>query len=222
MAGQLGMSPELVSYIREVSLRDDPVLRDLRKETGLLPAGQAMQVMAEEGQLLGLLVALTGARAVLEVGTFTGYSALCMARALPADGRLVTCDLTRKWPDIAAPFWQRAGVFDRIEARIGDAAGTLAGLLAGDPGPGGFDLAFVDADKANYVGYYESVLRLVRPGGLIVVDNTLLSGQVTDPAAQDPDTTAVRELNRLLHVDDRVDISLLPMADGITLARKRA
>ncbi|HWG99060.1 MAG TPA: class I SAM-dependent methyltransferase [Pilimelia sp.] len=206
--------------MRSVSLRDDEILRELRDLTATLPMGRAMQVMAEEGQLLGLLVGLVGARRVLEVGTFTGYSTLCMARMLPPDGRLVTCDVSRRWPGIGADYWARAGVADRIEVRIGDAAQTLGELLAHE-GPDRFDLAFIDADKVGYPRYYELSLQLVRPGGLIVVDNTLLFGRVVDPSDQEPDTVAVRELNELLRDDDRVDISLLPMADGITLARKK-
>lgn len=221
MANQIASAPALLDYVRDVSLRDDPILRELRAETAQLPAGTAMQVMAEEGQLLGLLVGLTGARTVLEIGTFTGYSTLCMARALPPGGRVVTLDVTNRWPDIAAPYWARAGVADRIDVRIGKAVDTLAALLD-EEGPGTVDLAFVDADKANYVRYYEQTLDLVRPGGLIVVDNTLFFGRVIDPAAQDDDTAAVRELNARLRDDDRVEISLLVMADGITLVRKKA
>ncbi|WP_173152441.1 class I SAM-dependent methyltransferase [Phytohabitans suffuscus] len=218
MADQLDITPDLLAYVRDVSLRDDEILRELRELTARLPAGRAMQVMAEEGQLLALLTALTGARAVLEVGTFTGYSALCMARALPADGRLVTCDITDRWPSIGAEYWKRAGVSERIELRIGDAARTLAGLAAE---AAAFDLVFVDADKPNYLAYYELSLSLLRAGGLMVLDNTLFFGRVADPAARDADTVAIRELNAFLRDDDRVDISMLVMADGITLARKR-
>ncbi|MGH3625094.1 MAG: O-methyltransferase [Sciscionella sp.] len=220
MAGHLEGTTELLAYVRDVSLRDDDVLRRLREDTAALPMGTAMQVAAEEGQLLALLVGLTGARTVVEIGTFTGYSALCMARALPAGGRLVTCDITGRWAALGRPSWERAGVADRIELRIGDAADTLAGLLA-EQGPESVDLVFVDADKANYPQYYALSLELVRPGGLIVVDNTLFFGKVVDPAVQDPDTLAVRELNELLLADDRVELSLLLMADGITLVRKK-
>ena len=206
--------------MRDVSLRDDAVLRDLRELTAELPMGGAMQVMAEEGQLLALLVGLTGGRAVLELGTFTGYSTLCMARALAPGGRLVTCDVTDRWASIARDAWRRAGVADRITERLGPAADTLAALER-DAGPGSFDLVFVDADKAGYLGYYESALRLLRDGGLVVVDNTLYFGRVVDPGAGDPDTEAVRAFNAVLRDDPRVDLSLLPMADGITLARKR-
>lgn len=220
MADQVEATAELLAYVRQVSLRDDGVLRDLRAETALLPAGSAMQVMAEEGQLLAFLVRLTGARLVLEVGTFTGYSALCLARALPPGGRLVTCDISGRWPEIGAAYWKRAGVADRIDLRIGDARETMAALLA-DGGAGSIDLAFIDADKISYSAYYESALTLLRPGGLIVLDNTLFFGRVADPAEQDPDTRAIRDLNNLLRDDSRVDISMLVMADGITLVRKK-
>jgi O-methyltransferase len=220
VAGQITSSVDLLTYVRETSLRDDAVLRELRELTIGLPMGEAMQVMAEEGQFLGLLVGLLGAREVLEVGTFTGYSTLCMARALPPGGRVVTCDITSRWPDIAVPFWKRAGVTDVIDVRIGNAVDTLAEMV-GQGGAGTFDLAFVDADKANYVRYYQLALELLRPNGLIVVDNTLFFGRVIDPSAQDPDTSAVRELNALLRDDPRVEISLLPFADGVTLVRKK-
>lgn len=220
MADQIDVTPRLAEYVREVSLREDDILRELREETAGLPAGVAMQVLAEEGQLLGLLAGLVGARSVLEIGTFTGYSTLCLARALPTGGRVVTCDITDRWPSIGADYWVRADVADRIDLRVGDARETLAQLLAED-GPDGFDLVFIDADKAGYPSYYELSLPLVRPGGLIVVDNTLFFGRVADPAAQDPDTQAIRELNAWLHTDERVDISMLAAADGITLLRRR-
>ncbi|GAA1312900.1 O-methyltransferase [Saccharothrix xinjiangensis] len=218
MAQQTEFSPELLDYVRAVSLREDELLRELREETARLPMGEAMQVMAEEGQFLAVLVALTGARTVVEVGTFTGYSTLCLARALPAGGRVVTLDLSPRWPMIAEPFWRRAGVADRIEVRIGDAVDSLTALAAeADP----VDLVFVDADKANYVAYYEKSLELLRPGGLLVLDNTVFFGRVLDEGARDADTRAVRELNAALRDDQRVDLVMLPFADGITLARKR-
>lgn len=220
MANQIDSSKEILDYVRDVSLRDDPVLRELREETASYPMGGAMQVMAEEGQLLALLVGLTGARDVLEIGTFTGYSTLCMARALPAGGRLVTCDITDKWPMIAADYWRRAGVMDRIEVRVGNAVETLDEIKA-EEGEGAFDFVFIDADKANYRNYYEAGLALVRPGGLIVVDNTLFFGRVIDPTVRDPDTVAIRELNTFLLDDSRVELSMLAVADGITLLRKK-
>jgi len=221
VARQQQVSDETLAYIRAVSLREDDVLRELREETAAYPLGSAMQVMAEEGQLLALLVGLTGGRSVLEVGTFTGYSALCMARALAPGGQLVTCDITGRWPGIGASFWRRAGVADRIEVRIGDAAATMARLVA-ERGPGCFDLVFIDADKKSYAGYYEAALTLVSDRGLIVVDNTLFFGRVADPSATDPETEAIREFNEALRDDPRVVISLLPVADGITLICKKA
>ncbi|MFF7473112.1 class I SAM-dependent methyltransferase [Streptomyces sp. NPDC008092] len=221
MAEQLAFSDTLHAYLREVSLREDPVLTALREFTAQLPGGAAMQVSPEEGQLLALLVGLTGAVNVLEIGTFTGYSTLCMARALPSGGRLTTCDITDRWPGIAVDHWRKADVEDRIELRIGDAGDTLDALRQ-EHGAGHFDLVFIDADKTGYLHYYEKSLELLRPGGLVVVDNTLFFGRVVDPEAQDADTVAIRAFNAFLREDERVDVSLLPMADGITLARKRS
>ncbi|MEV6806801.1 class I SAM-dependent methyltransferase [Streptomyces sp. NPDC051132] len=220
MAHQIGSTDVLLAYVRDVSLRDDEILRGLREETAHLPGGTTMQVMAEEGQLLALLVGLTGARSVLEIGTFTGYSTLCMARALPSGGEIVTCDITERWPEIGSPYWKRDGVEDRIRPRIGDASDILDELLR-ERGAGAFDLVFIDADKTGYPTYYEKSLVLTRNGGLLVIDNTLFFGRVADPEYDDADTVAIRELNTALASDERVDISLLPMADGITLARKR-
>ncbi|GKQ40512.1 O-methyltransferase [Streptomyces sp. A012304] len=220
MATQTHFTPELLAYARETSLRDDPVLADLRDLNAQLPGGPSLQVMAEEGQLLSLLVRLTGATRVLEIGTFTGYSTLCMARALPPGGQIVTCELNPKWIDIAQGYWDRAGVTDRVDTHVGDALATLERLRE-EGADNTFDLAFVDADKARYAQYYEAALALVRPGGLIVLDNTLFFGRVADPTALDADTQAVRDLNKLLRDDDRVDLAMLVMADGITLARKR-
>ncbi|MER6789722.1 class I SAM-dependent methyltransferase [Streptomyces sp. NPDC000658] len=219
MAGQVQVDERLLDYVSSVSLRDDEILRDLVAETAFMPALNAMVTMPEEGQLLAMLVGLTGASRVLEIGTFTGYSTLCMARALPPGGSVVTCDISERWTRIAQRYWERAGVSDRIELRLGDGAQTMTALLA-EHGPETFDLVFVDADKTGYPRYYEEALTLVRPGGLIVLDNTLYFGRVADPAADDPDTVAIRELNASLLVDSRVELSLLVMADGITLARK--
>lgn len=220
MGNQVDVTGELLDYVRRVSLRDDEILSDLRAETAALPGGRAMLVMPEEAQLLALLVSLTKADMVLEIGTFTGYSTLCMARALHANGRLVTCDINGKWPAIAGPYWERAGVADRIDVRVGDASETLAELLS-EQGSDSFDFVFIDADKANYRQYYEDAVTLLKPGGLVAIDNTLFLGRVIDPSAQDPDTIAIRELNAVLHDDDRVEMCLLLMADGITLAHKK-
>jgi O-methyltransferase len=220
MGDQVDVTGDLLDYVRRVSLRDDEILSDLRAETMTLPGGRAMLVMPEEAQLLALLVTVVKANRVLEIGTFTGYSTLCMARALPANGRLVTCDISGKWPAIAGPYWERAGVTDRIEVRVGDASETLAELLA-EQGSDSFDFVFIDADKANYRQYYEDAVTLLRPGGLVAIDNTLFLGRVIDPSVKDPDTLAIRELNAVLHDDDRVEMCLLVMADGITLAHKK-
>jgi O-methyltransferase len=220
MAGQVELSNALRDYVRVVSLREDVVLTELIEETARMPALAAMVVMPEEGQLLGLLVRLIGATRVLELGTFTGYSTLCMARALAPGGKIITCELNERWTRIARRYWERAGLAASIELRIGDATEVLSQLLDTD-GPGSFDLVFVDADKASYPTYYEQALVHLRPGGLVVLDNTLYFGRVTDPGAQDPETRAIRELNETLSKDDRVDVSLLTMADGITLARKK-
>ncbi len=220
MAEQLATGAELTGYLRAVSLREDDILRELRQDTADLPWGEAMQVPPEEGQLLALLVGLTPAHRVLEIGTFTGYSTLCLARALAPEGRVLTCDITDRWAPIARRAWQRAGVAGQIEERFGDASRTLRELRT-EYGPASFDLIFIDADKAGYPTYYEAALELIGPAGLIVVDNTLFFGRVFDPRHEDPDTVAVRGFNQALHQDERVDISLLPMADGITLIRRR-
>jgi O-methyltransferase len=220
MANQLDDSAALLTYVRDRSLREDEILRELRYETAALPGGTTMQVMAEEGQLLAFLVTLCDARTVLELGTYTGYSALWMARALPAGGRLVTCDITYRWPALGVPYWERAGVADRIDLRIGPATETLERLEA-ESGAGSVDLVFIDADKANYPEYYEKCLGLLRPGGLMVVDNTLFFGRVLSPDPDDADAAAVARLNETLHDDPRVDLAMLPFADGVTLVRRR-
>lgn len=206
-------------YLLENSFRDDPLLKELRELTARDELAR-MQISPEQGQFLALLIQLTGARRVIEVGTYTGYSSLVMARAMPADGYMLCCDTSQSWTDIARSFWQRAGVADRIELKLAPANDSLQALLnAGQQRS--FDMAFIDADKENYDSYYEQCLRLMKPNGLIVLDNTLWGGSVADPTVNDVDTKAIRALNRKLKDDHRVDISLIPMADGITLARKR-
>lgn len=182
--------------------------------------GKAMQVMAEEGQLLEFLVRLISARNALEIGTFTGYSALCIAKGLQEGGRLITCDINQKWHGVALPFWERAGVSGIIDYRSGDALLTLGDILS-ECGGDYMDFIFVDADKGQYPMYYELGLKILRPNGLMVIDNTLYSGRVADPASDDLETVAIRRLNETIYRDERVDISVLPMADGITLIQKR-
>ena len=217
------MTPTLHDYFLSVSLREPPVLARLRAET-LEAAGDraGMQISPEQGQLMALLVELTGARRMIEIGTFTGYSALVCALAMPADGLLIACDLSTDWTAIARRYWREAGVDARIDLRIGPALETLDALLGPDAADAGtFDMAFIDADKTNYGAYYERCLRLIRPGGLILVDNVLWGGSVIDPAKQDEDTRAIRAFNARLHADNRVSMSLVPIGDGLTLVRRR-
>lgn len=218
-ARTLNLDDALYQYLLDVSLRETPLLRRLRDETQALPNAR-WQVAPEQGQFLALLIKLTAARQVLEVGTFTGYSALCMAQALPADGSLICCDLPGDDNATARRYWQEAGLAQRIELRLAPALDTLAGLeLAGRLES--FDLIFIDADKANYPAYLESALRLLRVGGLAVFDNTLWSGRVLEVEPASEDTRAIQALNRALKDDSRIDLSLLPLGDGLTLCRKR-
>ncbi|MCY1260188.1 putative O-methyltransferase [compost metagenome] len=212
----LNLDDALYQYMLDVSLRDTPLKARLRAETALLPNSR-WQIAAEQGQFLALLVKLLGVRRILEIGTFTGYSALCMAEALPADGRILCCDLPGDYNQTAHSYWREAGVDSRIELRLGPALETLAALDE----PESFDLVFIDADKANYPTYLEHALRLLRTGGLAVFDNVLWSGRVLETNPDSPDTRAIQQLNRALKVDERVDYSLLPLGDGMSLCRKR-
>lgn len=215
----LNLTDTVYDYLLAHSLRESPLLKQLREETATLEMAR-MQISPEQGQLLNLLVKLLGARQIIEIGVFTGYSALCMAEALPADGRLVACDINQEWTDIARRYWQQAGVHKQIELLLAPADKTLQKLI--DTGnANSFDFAFIDADKSHYLTYYEQCLKLIRRGGLIAIDNTLWNGDVADPAVNDTDTQAIRDLNDALHSDSRVDISLLPIGDGLTLAHKR-
>ncbi|WMI98427.1 class I SAM-dependent methyltransferase [Pseudomonas chlororaphis subsp. aurantiaca] len=218
-ARTLNLDDALYHYLLDVSLRETPLLRRLRDETQALPMAR-WQVAPEQGQFLALLVRLIGARRVLEVGTFTGYSALSMAAALPEDGQLICCDIPGDYNATARRYWQEAGVAGRIELRLAPALETLASIER-EEGEAGFDLVFIDADKANYPAYLESALRLLRVGGLAVFDNTLWSGRVLEENPQSEDTRAIQALNRALRDDPRVDLSLLPLGDGLTLCRKR-
>ncbi len=199
--------------------RELPIQRRLRDETAKMP-NHTMQLGADQASLLALLVRTMNARRVVEIGTFTGYSSLAMALALPADGKLIACDVSREWTTVAERYWREAGVADRVELRIGPGTESLDALL-GEFGAGSFDLAFIDADKASYDAYYERCLRLLRVGGLVLLDNMLWSGAVADPSVNDTDTVALRTLNAKAHADERVDSCLLTVGDGMLMARKR-
>jgi len=215
----ISLTDSLYEYLLSVSLREPDLLRRLREETAALPNAR-MQIAPEQGQFMALLVQLTGARRCLEVGVFTGYSSLAVALALPDDGRIVACDVSEEWTTVARRYWSAAGVAHKIDLRLAPALETLEGLLAAGEA-GSYDFAFLDADKENYLRYYGLALELVRPGGLIVADNTLWSGRVADPANDEASTIALREFNERLRTDDRIDLSLVPVGDGLTLARKR-
>lgn len=215
----LNLDDSLYHYLLDVSLRETPLQQRLRDETRMLPNAR-WQIAPEQGQFLALLVKLANAKRLLEVGTFTGYSALCMAAALPDDGSLICCDVPGDYNATALRYWREAGLSERIELRLAPALQTLAQLE--QQGQGGcFDLMFIDADKANYPAYLESALRLLRQGGLAVFDNTLWSGRVLEVDPDSEDTRAIQALNRALKDDVRVDLSLLPVGDGLTLCRKR-
>ena len=213
------LTDSLYEYMSDVSLREPPLLLALREETAELTQ-RSMQISPEQGQFMALLVRLTGARRCLEVGVFTGYSSLATALALPDDGRVIACDVSEEWTAIARRYWKRAGVDHKIDLRLAPATETLDALVAEGQG-GTFDFAFIDADKTNYLAYYERTLALLRTGGLVLIDNTLWSGRVADPEVADADTVALRHFNEVLHRDERVDLSLLPMGDGLTVVRKR-
>jgi predicted O-methyltransferase YrrM len=213
------LDDRLYGYLQAVSLREHDALRRLREETARMSQAN-MQIAPEQGQLMALLVQLLGARRTLEVGVFTGYSSLAVALALPADGRVVACDVSEEWTNVARRYWREAGVEGKIDLRLAPALATLDALLE-EGQAGAFDFAFIDADKSNYDAYYERALELVRAGGLVCIDNVLWSGRVADADVTDEDTAAIRALNRKLHGDERVSLSLVPVADGLTLALKR-
>ena len=212
-------SPKVERYVSEDITRETPVQKRLRAETARLPQG-GMQIGADQGALFALLARSIGARMAVEVGTFTGYSALAVATALPPDGKLVCCDVSEEWTAIARRYWKEAGVAARIDLRIAPAQKTLAALQV-EHGEGSFDFAFIDADKAGYDAYYEACLILLRSGGLIALDNMLWSGKVADPKIHDADTDALRALNAKIRDDARVESCLLTVGDGVMLARKR-
>lgn len=215
----LGLPEELHAYLLDVGVREPDLLRQLRDETAALPEHD-MQIAPEQGALMALLVELTGARRCLEVGTFTGYSSLSVALALPADGRLVCIDLSREWTDVARRYWAQAGVADKIELRLGSALETLDAMVA-EGQAGTFDFAFLDADKDNYPAYADRILTLLRRGGLMAIDNVFWGGEVAQPEVDNVSVRGIRELNRILASDERVSLAMVPIADGLTLARKR-
>ncbi|MEM9245423.1 MAG: class I SAM-dependent methyltransferase [Cyanobacteria bacterium P01_F01_bin.153] len=210
------LNSALYNYLLSVSLREPNILAQLRQDTN-----SDMQIAPDQGQFMALLIQLMGAKKIIEIGTFTGYSALWMALALPPDGTVITCDIREKCRDFGPNYWQAAGVANKIDLRIAPALDTLNELLESDRA-GTFDFAFIDADKTNYLHYYERCLELIRPGGVIAIDNVLWSGAVAKPRNTKPDTIALRELNQFLHQDDRIDLSMLPISDGLTLALKKS
>jgi caffeoyl-CoA O-methyltransferase len=215
----INLDNQLYNYLLSVSIRDNGILKKLRDETANLPQG-GMQISPEQGQFFGLLVQLLGAKKTLELGVFTGYSSLSVALALPDDGKIIAADVSEEFTAIARRYWQQAGVAHKIDLRLAPALETLDNLLASNQA-NTFDFAFIDADKENYDAYYERTLQLVRPGGLIAIDNVLWSGRVADPQIQDQSTRIIRNLNKKLHQDERVTLSLVPIGDGLTLALKR-
>ncbi|MBD2523508.1 class I SAM-dependent methyltransferase [Nostoc sp. FACHB-133] len=216
----IGLDDQLYNYLLSVSLREPEILLKLRQETASHPRS-TMQISPEQGQFMRLLVQLIGAKKTLEVGVFTGYSSLSVALALPDDGKIIAADVSEEFTAIARRYWQEAGVAHKIDLRLAPGLETLDQLLATGQAET-FDFAFIDADKENYDGYYERSLQLLRPGGLIAIDNVLWSGQVADPENQDESTQSIRALNEKLHHDERVTLSLVPIADGLTLAIKRS
>jgi caffeoyl-CoA O-methyltransferase len=214
----LELDDRLYDYLVQFGTRESDLLKDLRAETAKLP-GAGMQIGPEQGAFMGLLVELIGAKRALEIGTFTGYSSLCIAGALPADGKLICCDVSEEYTRVARDYWRRAGLESKVELRLGPALATLDALIDADVES--FDFAFIDADKTNYANYYDRAIRLVRPGGLIAIDNVLWGGDVAKPEENDEDTTAIRALNEMVRNDERVTLALTPIGDGLTLARKR-
>ncbi|MDQ8706898.1 class I SAM-dependent methyltransferase [Streptomyces sp. LHD-70] len=217
---QVDVNEAMQDYVAEVSLREHDVLRELREKTAELPL-HLMQISPEQGQFLAVLLKALGARRTLEVGVFTGYSLLSTALALPSDGQVVALDIDEDWAAMALDHCKRAGVADKVDFRLGDARESLTKLLSEEGAAGSFDFVFIDADKENYYAYYEAALELLRPGGLVVVDNVLWHGAVIDETQQDSETTALRAFNRKVHEDERVDLALIPFADGLTFAVKR-
>lgn len=215
----INLDDTLYAYYRQMAFRDDPLLQELRQRTALMPEAN-MQISPEQGAFMAMLVALTGAGCIVEVGSFTGYSALCMARALPQEGKLIALDTSEEWTAIAGDFWSRAGVRERIDLQIGDARLLLQTLLD-TQGPGSVDMIFVDADKESYPEYFELGVSLLKSNGLLLFDNVLWNGFVADSEHQEASTRAIRQLNQIVSRDSRVDMCMLPISDGLSLVRKR-
>ncbi|BAZ82278.1 MAG: class I SAM-dependent methyltransferase [Sphaerospermopsis sp.] len=214
----IGLEQNLYDYLLSVSVREPEILTQLRQETAQLPMS-IMQISPEQGQFMALLVKLIGAKKTLDIGVFTGYSSLVVALALPADGKIIACDVSEEYTSIARRYWEKAGIADKVDLHIAPALETLDNLLAAGEAES-FDFAFIDADKGNYENYYERSLQLIRPGGLIAIDNVLWSGKVADPEIQDNQTKKIRAFNQKLYQDSRITLSLVPIADGLTLAKK--
>ncbi|RDH44846.1 O-methyltransferase [Zooshikella ganghwensis] len=219
MIHHLKITQDILTYVRDISLRETNTLKALRNETLKMPECN-MQILPEQGQFMALLVRLMQAKKALEIGVFTGYSSLCVAQALPDNGELIACDNNADWVNIGRKYWQQAGVEHKISTMIGSAKDSLQQLID-EKLEGSFDIAFIDADKENYDTYYEFALKLVRKGGLILLDNMLWSGAVVNSSITDTETESLRALNKKISTDERIDLSLLPFADGLTLALKR-
>ena len=215
----LCLSEDLYGYMKRVSVREPDLLRRLREETGRDPM-HMMQISPEQGQFMALLIKVMGARRSLEVGVYTGYSSICVGMALPEDGNLVACDISEEWTSVARRYWKEAGLLSKIDLRLAPALQTLEELITrGESGT--FDFAFIDADKENYDGYYEGCLKLLRTGGVIAIDNVFWGGRVAERDIRDEATRAIRAINERIYMDERVDVSMIPIGDGLTLVRKR-
>jgi caffeoyl-CoA O-methyltransferase len=213
----VALTPRLYEYVVAHGHNDDPIRAELAVETGQLGSISGMQIAPEQGTFMAILAAAIGARSAVEVGTFTGYSALCVARALPGDGRLLCCDVNEEWTSIGRRYWERAGIANKITLKLGPAADTLRAL----PPSHSFDFAFIDADKTNYAIYYEEILKRMRPSGLILIDNVLWNGAIVDESVKDENTVALRALNDKIAADTRVEAVMLGVADGLTIVRKK-
>jgi predicted O-methyltransferase YrrM len=217
----MNFNEAVLNYAVEAGVREHPVLAQCRADTAALGRSAMMQIAPEQGAFMGLVAKLMGAKRAIEVGTFTGYSALSVALVLPDDGQIVACDVSEEWTAMARRYWHAAGIAHKIDLYLAPATETLAALVGNEANHGTFDFAFIDADKANYATYYDHAFKLIRRGGVIAIDNVLWGGSLVDESNQDEDSNALRALNQQLHKDDRIDLSMVPIGDGLTLARKR-